>query len=191
VASPPPELSSGGEEPSDDALMRLASEGHLDAFGILVRRYERSVRSCCIRLCRGVAPGEDAAQESFIRVWQSRSRYEARGNFRAYLFRVVHNCCRSRPRSITLIAEWPPELPTREEEGPLGLLLGKQQRRLLEASLMRLPEEQREALILRFSAELDYAAIAEIAGKPEATIRSRVFLGLSRLRRLLGKGTPQ
>jgi RNA polymerase sigma-70 factor (ECF subfamily) len=54
--------------------------------------------------------------------------------------------------------------------------------------LAKLPGEQREAIVLRFSAELDYADIGRIAGRSEETIRSRVFLGLSRLRKLLGKG---
>ena len=62
--------------------------------------------------------------------------------------------------------------------------LGERHERL-QMGLAKLPEPQREALLLRYSAELDYAEMAGLLGVPEATARSRVFLGLIKLRRLL------
>ncbi len=55
----------------------------------------------------------------------------------------------------------------------------------VEQGLAKLPNPQREALLLRYSAELDYAEMASLLGVSEATLRSRVFLGLMKLRRLL------
>jgi RNA polymerase sigma-70 factor (ECF subfamily) len=63
------------------------------------------------------------------------------------------------------------------------VLRERQQR--IQLGLSKLPEPQREAVLLRYSAELDYAQIASLLEAPEATVRSRVFLGLTKLRRLL------
>jgi RNA polymerase sigma-70 factor (ECF subfamily) len=55
----------------------------------------------------------------------------------------------------------------------------------------KLPDDQRRAILLRYAAELDYDEIAEIVERPEATVRSRVFLGVARLKKLVGNwGRP-
>jgi len=72
----------------------------------------------------------------------------------------------------------------------LDRLVAAERQRKLYDLVQKLPEAQRHAILLRYSADLEYAEIAAITDKPEATIRSRVFFGLSRLKKLIGKGMP-
>jgi RNA polymerase sigma-70 factor, ECF subfamily len=174
---------------SDDELMQLASAGLDDAFALLVRRYQGQVRGYCSRRCGGAAAGDDVAQEVFVELWRTRARYEPRGKFRAYLYTIVQtrvlNAVQRRPREVELDHDIP--LPGQELD---AILEAERQRRLYE-KLALLPGRLREALILRFSAGLDYGEMAEVLARSQSTVRSRVFHGLLRLRKLLGKERDQ
>jgi len=117
-------------------------------------------------------------------VWQRRQDYRPQGKFRAYLFHIAANRCknqrRAHGRELSLHGRYE---PGSREPASQRLLLERRQR--LQRSLGKLPEPQREAVLLRYSAELDYAEIAGLLRVTEATARSRVFLGLMKLRRLL------
>ena len=174
---------------SDDELMQLASAGLDEAFALLVRRHQGQVRGYCSRRCGGSAAGDDVAQEVFVELWRTRSRYEPRGRFRSYLYTIVQtrvlNAVQRRPREVELDHEIP--LPGQELE---AILAAERQRRLHQ-KLALLPSGLREALLLRFSAGLDYGEMAEVLERSQSTGRSRVFHGLLRLRKLLGKERDQ
>jgi RNA polymerase sigma-70 factor (ECF subfamily) len=167
--------------------MQLAAADLDQAYETLVRRYQASVRATCRRSCGSYALGDETAQEIFVQLWRARRAYEPMGRFRPYLFTLVRNRCRTASRGARETVPFDDLLPS-PNTGPVDELLAAQRRRRVAECLTKLPDNQREAIALRFSAELDYAEIARVAGRSEATIRSRVFLGLARLRKLLGKG---
>jgi RNA polymerase sigma-70 factor (ECF subfamily) len=172
--------------------MQLACAGLEAALAVLVRRHERALRAYCARVC-GPDLADDVAQDAFVALWSARDRYEAHGRFRAYLFtlaeRRAQNALRTRGRALrrhdALGLEPAPTQPDQLE----AVLAGERQRRL-DALIARLPDEQQRALQLRYSAGLEYAEIAQIVARPEATVRTRVFQGLKRLRAFLRGGAP-
>jgi len=177
------------DERSDDELMRSAGAGQREAYEALVRRHQRSVRAYCARWCGSAVVGDDLAQECFVEVWRRRQSYVAEGKFKAYLFHVAANRCKNQRRAQgrERVATDASAVEARVSEEPPSsdrFALGERHERL-QLGLAKLPELQREAVLLRYSAELDYAAIAALLSVPEATLRSRVFLGLMKLRRLL------
>jgi RNA polymerase sigma-70 factor, ECF subfamily len=180
---------SGLAERTDDELMQLASAGVDDAFAQLVRRYAGQVRGYCTRRCGGAAAGDDVAQEVFLQLWRTRGRYEPRAKFRAYLFTIVQtrvlNAVMRRPCEVELAHDIP--LPGQE----LDAVLEAERVRRLHQKLSLLPLRLREAVLLRFSAGLDYGEMAEVLERSQSTVRSRVFHGLMRLRKLLGKDRDQ
>lgn len=175
----------GVDERGDDELMQLACAGVDAAFASLVLRYQAQVRGYCARKCGGATLGDDVAQEVFTELWRSRGRYQPRGKFRSYLFRIAQtralNAVTRRPIEEPL----PMEVPT--ESGDLDDLLRAERIRQVEKKLALLPDKLREALLLRFAAGLGFDEMAQILARPQATIRSRVFHGVLRLRELLGK----
>jgi RNA polymerase sigma-70 factor (ECF subfamily) len=181
--APHPEPSE--ESAGDDELMQRARGGDRGAYASLVRRHQRSLRAFCARWCGSESAGDDVAQECFVELWQQRESYEPQGKLKQYLFRIAANRCknqrRRRARELTLVQGEP---VAGGADGP-EQIVARERRHRLGRGLARLPDSQREAILLRYSAELDYREIGELLGAPEPTIRSRVFLGLSKLRKLL------
>jgi len=175
------------DERADDELMRLAAAGERAAFEVLVRRHQARVRAYCARWCGNSAHGDDLAQECFVELWRRRSRYLPEGKLKAYLFHIAANRCKNQQRSegrrLALVEADPN--PAGERAPISDRFALRERHEHVQTGLAKLPEPQREALLLRYSAELEYAAIASLLGEPEATVRSRVFLGLIKLRRLL------
>jgi RNA polymerase sigma-70 factor (ECF subfamily) len=165
--------------------MQLAAAGMLEAFGEIVRRHHRPLRAFCARMLGNAGHADDAAQDVLLEVWRSCARYEGQGRLRAFLLTCARNRClrsaRDRPP--------PRELGDQSAAAPadqLDALLAAERRRRIDRALERLAPKLREAIALRFSGGLEYREIADLIGKPEETIRSRVFLGLKRLRAWLG-----
>jgi len=181
---------------SDDELMTLAAAGLVEAFSELVRRYERPVRGLCGKILGGRPEGDDVAQEVFLELWRTRGRYEERGRFRAFLFTTARNRClneaRARATASAADARAGASAIAAHDLAPavehIDALLAAERRQQLQRLVQRLPPKLRDAIWLRFSAELEYAEIAAIVHRPEETVRSRVFLALKRLRRLIDAG---
>jgi RNA polymerase sigma-70 factor (ECF subfamily) len=167
--------------------MRLASSSQREAYEALVRRHQRSLRAYCGRWCGSAVIGDDLAQECFVEVWERRASYVAQGKFKSYLFQIAANRCKNQQRSEQrerAVAAAGALQTASEPPSSDRFVLGQRHERL-QVGLSKLPEPQREAVLLRYSAELDYAEIASLLHVPEPTLRSRVFLGLMKLRRLL------
>jgi RNA polymerase sigma-70 factor (ECF subfamily) len=124
----------------------------------------------------------------FVAAWQARATYESRGRLLAYLLTIAVNRAKNAVRSRTRRAETAEAEPVPAlDASPFDALSQSEQRQRLNATIAKLPSEQRQVLALKFGAELDYARIGEIVGCPEATARSRAFLAMAQLRRLVGK----
>jgi len=180
------------EQRDDDELMQLAALGVERAFELLIRRHQRALRGYCARLC-GPAGADDVAQEALLTVWNLRGSYEARGHFRAYLFTIAERRCMNAQRSRRR-ASAREERAGHEERDPshtpLDELLASERQRKLYESVNKLAREQRRAILLHYAGGLDYEEIALVTERPAATIRTRVFQGLLRLRKLAPRGKP-
>lgn len=173
---------------SDDELMLAAAPGERGAYESLVRRHQRSVRAFCARWCGSSSSGDDVAQECFVEVWQRRASYAPRGRFKAYLLHIAANRCKNHLRARArerLVSDHDGSEEAHGADGRISDSYVAQRGDRLQEALDKLPELQREAVLLRYGAELSYLEVAAALGVVEATVRSRVFLGLMRLRRLL------
>jgi RNA polymerase sigma-70 factor (ECF subfamily) len=178
------------EDYPDHDLLVLASAGAVPAFVELVRRYEGRLRRYCAKWCGDVARGDELAQDVLLDIWRARSRYRPEAPFVAYLFTVARNRCRSegrrRPRDEASRA--PATLEGVQPEQLDALLVRERQRRTDDA-IAELAPKLREALLLRYGADLDYHQISELLGVRETTARSRVFEAVAKLRTTLGERT--
>jgi RNA polymerase sigma-70 factor (ECF subfamily) len=170
---------------TDDDLMRLCAAGMDDAFALLVRRHQGAVRGFCARMCGGSATGDDVAQEVFVELWRSRTRFEPRGRFRSYLFLIARTRCLNAVRRRRDEEDLSADLVQPGTE--LEAILERDRARRVQQKLALLPARLREALLLRYSAGLDYDEMARVLDRSQSTVRSRVFHGILRLRQLFGK----
>lgn len=172
-------------ERSDEELMELGAAGSQAAFAILVERYMRRVVSYCTKLTGDRSAAPELAQDTFLQLWLHRERYRPERPFRVFLFTVATNRSRNhnrwwRRRSTTGSLD-DADVPLTDPD-QLDELLARERRRRVGEALRALSPRLREVLLLRFEQGLDYAEIAAIVGRPEATIRTRTFHGLKKLR---------
>lgn len=149
----------------DHALARAAAEGDVDAFTVLVQRYERAVRSFASRLWPS-AQADDIAQETFIRAWRSARSYAGSGTYRAWLFRItwrVYLTHRSRERPSE---ELDPELHGRAHVSDPTVPVD------LARAFATLSEKDRAIAILCFGHGCSHSEAAVALDLPLGTVKS-------------------
>ena len=160
---------------TDEALICAVAHGDEPALRELLRRYERPLSHFIYRYTAG-RDVEDLYQETWLRVVRAAARFEPGKRFSTWLFQIAVNLCRDWRRRA------PPEATdaayeTAEEENLERVDAGVDVARLL----ARLPEQQREVLILRYFHDLTEDETAAILECPKGTVKSRMHQALARL----------
>lgn len=169
---------------TDDDLMLLARGGLRAAFDTLVRRHQTRALHVAARRLGSSAAAADAAQNTFLEIYRALPRYQARGAFTSYLYRILLNQCHAVGRSRRLeanVSEQPAEaeLPTQAE----ALILSRERQRDVDAAVNRLRSKLRDVVLLRFAAGLGYEEIAASLSIPLGTVKRRLFDAMERLRK--------
>lgn len=172
--------------------LAAAREGDQDAFGELVRHYEKRVLALTLRMCRNPEDAAEAAQEAFLAAWQGLGGFRGDSAFSTWLYRLASNACvdllrregRYRGNASLddeeLNLDVPAPLPTPQEEAERREL-GER----IEAGLQALPPEYRAVLVLREIQQLRYDEIARVLSLDVGTVKSRISRGRKRLRSFL------
>jgi RNA polymerase sigma-70 factor (ECF subfamily) len=179
---------------SEAQHLQRAIAGDLDAFNALVELHQRSVYNLCLRMIGNAAGAEDAAQDAFLAAYRAIRSFRGQ-SFRAWLLRIAANACtdelrrRSRRPAISLEtplpgSDEPPDVPE-PAPGPEAETLRSEQRAMIQAALLRLPEDQRLAVVLCDIHGYAYEEIAEVTRVSIGTVKSRIARGREKLRALL------
>lgn len=178
------------DERDDEALMVLAAGEHRPAFEAIVDRYLARLTNYCAKFVGSARTGEELAQDILLEVWARRRSYRPGRGFPVYLFTLARNRCLNEVRREARRRRWDAGAqapdghdPAADAPDQLDGLMERERVRQVRAALLQLPPKLREAVLLRFDQALDYAEIAAIVGRPESTVRSRVFLAMKTLRR--------
>ena len=170
-------------ESMEDIWLRKAREGDQDAFGCLVRAYEKRVFALTRRLCADPSDAEEAAQDAFLAVWQGLPNFRGEASFSTWLYRLTVNACtdilrrRQRRSGLDEPLDQAEALPARDPS-PQEAAERKELRSAIEAGL-------RTALILREIQQLSYEEIAAATGVELGTVKSRISRGRGLLRKFL------
>jgi RNA polymerase sigma-70 factor (ECF subfamily) len=185
----PPQPSS-----AEEGLVLSACEGKLDAFNDLVDMHERSVFNLCLRMLGSREAAEDATQDAFLSAFRNVRQFHGQ-SFRAWLMRIAANACtdelRRRGRRPAHSLDAPPPGADDPLEiadpaaGPEALLERKERQTAIEAALLRLPADQRMAVIMCDLQGFSYEEIGEAMRSSLGTVKSRIARGRERLRGLL------
>jgi RNA polymerase sigma-70 factor (ECF subfamily) len=180
--------------PSDAELMAQLAAGEVAALGSVYDRYSALVFSVSLRVLNDRQLAEDVVQEVFLRLWRRPSSYDPeRGRFISWLMSVTRNRAldelrrRSRRQRVEERDDEPGhELPTQDarDDPQAGLVLAEQRRAVREA-MTRLPPEQRRVLELAYFGGLTQVEIADATGDPLGTVKTRIRLGMRKLREAL------
>lgn len=182
--------------PPDEELMARMGTGGIDALEQVYDRYSALVFSVGLRVLNDRQLAEDVVQEVFLRLWRGPSSYDpARGRFISWLMSVTRNRALDELRRVTRRRrlEDQEEEPTLQlasqdlgDDPELGLVL-EERRRAVRDAMTRLPPPQRRVLELAYFSGLTQVEIAERTGDPLGTVKTRVRLGMQRLREALAE----
>ncbi len=169
----------------DRALMARVQEGDEVAFGTLMERWERPVKSVIGRIVLNTIEAEELAQETFVRVWQQREKFHDGAEVRPWVFSIAVNLARNRlrwwrRRPEVELQEW--SEAGEGERGRFGDLESKERREAVRDAIAALPVELREAIVLFEFEELSQAEIAVAVGVSVKAVEARVARAREKLR---------
>jgi len=180
---------------SEPEVLRRARDGDLAAFNRLVDLHQRAVYNLCLRMLGSGAAAEDAAQDAFFSAYRNIHRFKG-GTFRPWLMRIASNACidelrrRGRRPTVSLQKTAPgsddPIDVADTAAGPETEALQREQHDTVQAALLRLPADQRMAVVLCDLQGFAYEEIAEAMRTSVGTVKSRIARGREKLRRELG-----
>jgi RNA polymerase sigma factor (sigma-70 family) len=167
---------------SDVELVEAVLDGRREAYAELVRRYERSVRAAATAILRNPHTAEDVAQDAFVTAYQNLGRLRKGNAFGNWILRIT------RRRAIHVLRREAKAHSTRWTATDVPC---NRQQRLdddlehLLAAIIRLPEHERQAVLLRYFNGCSAEAIGQMTGRPASTVRVHLSRALARLRRWL------
>ena len=179
---------------SDEELVTLSQGGDLDSFNQLVLRWERPIYALAYRVIGREEDARDVAQETFLRAYRALKGFKGQAKFSSWLYRITLNLCRDflrrerrtplaqAPEGIDLIELAGEATPTETIEELVGR---KELGRAVSKAMALLPEEQRTAIILKEYHGLTFQEIAELLDCPLSTVKTRLYQGLSVVRKQL------
>lgn len=168
--------------------LEQARAGDKIAFGKLVEVYQRPVFNLAYRMLNNAREAEEAAQEAFIRAFTRLSSYNPKHKFSTWMLTITSNYCidllRKR-RAILLSIDEPlpahPALHAEKKSGPEAQAIAGEREALVQTLLQTLPDDYRQAVVLRYWYDFSYEEIAETMDTSVSAIKSRLF----RARKLL------
>jgi len=181
----------------DAALVQRCRKGDMQAFGLLVAKYQDRLFNMIFRMCGRRADAEELAQEAFLKALENLPNFRGQSRFYTWLFRIAANLAISHRRRGGRVAFHSLTQPDdydgtqaealtaaaaeRRTPGPPAAAMSAETADRVTRALDELDDEFRLVVILRDIEDMDYAEAAEVLGVPVGTVKSR----LHRARRML------
>jgi RNA polymerase sigma-70 factor (ECF subfamily) len=179
---------------TDEELVTRSMNGDVDSFNQLVVRWERPIYALAYRTIGREEDARDIVQDTFLRAFRALPGFKGQAKFSSWLYRIALNLCRDwmRKQRRTPTVPMPEHVDLVElasEQGPVesieDLVARREMSRAVALAMKHLPDEQRTAIILKEYHGLTFQEIADLQGCPLSTVKTRLYQGLSVLRRQL------
>lgn len=166
----------------EQVWLEQARQGDKSAFGRLIGAYQGPVYNLAYRMLGNRGEAEEAAQEAFIRAYTRLDTYDPSRKFSTWMLSITSNYCidllRKR-RALLLSLDQPlpphPALMSDREENPEAQASDTEREQMVQALLEHLPEDYRQAVVLRYWYDLSYEEIADVMDTTISAIKSRLF----------------
>src|SRR6187401_931804 len=181
---------------TDEELVTRSVGGDSDSFNQLILRWERPIYALAYRVIGREEDARDVCQETFLRAFRALPGFKGEAKFSSWLYRIALNLCRDwiRRQRRAPVVQMPEGIEPSElaaERGPVESieeLVGRRQlSAVVEEAMRLLPEEQRTAIVLKEYHGMTFQEIADMQGCPLSTVKTRLYQGLTVLRRHLEK----
>src|SRR5207249_2430704 len=185
---------------TDEELVARSISGDADSFNELILRWERPIYALAYRTIGREEDARDVCQETFLRAFRALPGFRGQAKFSSWLYRIALNLCRDwvRRERRTPVVQAPEDVDVMElaaqaepSESIEELVARHDLSRAVERAMAVLPEEQRTAIVLKEYHGLTFQEIADLVGCPLSTVKTRLYQGLSVLRRELARQSGQ
>lgn len=181
---------------TDEQIVERALAGDVEAFGEIVRRWERRIFALAFGILGREEDARDAAQETFLSAFRNLRGFRGEAKVSSWLHRIAVNQCITRQRRAKVRGE--SSLEAAEEDGgaqfaapahvsPAHIVEGKERTDAVRRAVTALPPELREVIVMKEFEELTFQEIAETLELPLSTVKSRLYTALRQLRMRLEK----
>jgi RNA polymerase sigma-70 factor (ECF subfamily) len=167
---------------SDSELVNAVLEGNKEAFAILVRRYERSVRAVALHILHDYHWATDVSQDAFITAYQNLPALRKPSAFGPWLMKVTRRCALdyARRRTEQPLIRPPVSVTNDRPDGQFD-----EDKHVLLAAVIRLPKAERQVVMLRYFAGHSVKDVADIVGRGVGTVTKQLSRAHKRLRNIL------
>jgi len=181
---------------TDEELVARSQRGDVDSFNQLILRWERPIYALAYRVIGREEEARDVCQEAFLRAFRALPGFKGQAKFSSWLYRITLNLCRDwmRRQKRAPVSQMPDDTDAMElasQAGPVesieDLVARRQLSAAVEEAMTQLPDEQRTAIILKEYHGMTFQEIADLQGCPLSTVKTRLYQGLSVLRRHLAR----
>jgi len=169
-------------EVEDRDLIAKARRGHVEAYNVLVSRWEKRVFNYLLRLVGEREDALDLSQDVFLKAYQNLKKLDDPAKFPAWLFRIAHN------EAYSLLRKNKPEGEITAEprmDDASGGLFPIETTLAVRSALERLSQDHREAVLLKIYQGFKFEEMAEILACPVSTVKSRLYTALDLLKETL------
>ena len=180
---------------TDEELVSSSTEGDLDSLKQLVTRWERPIYALAYRTLGREDEARDVVQEAFLRAYRGLRGFKGEAKFSSWLYRITLNLCRDwirreRRAPLVQVPEGTDPLDLADQrvaptESVEDLVARREMSAAVAKAMAELPEEQRVAIMLKEYHGLTFQEIADQLNCPLSTVKTRLYQGLSVLRRRL------
>jgi RNA polymerase sigma-70 factor (ECF subfamily) len=179
---------------TDEELVARAQGGDVESFNQLILRWERPIYALAYRVIGREEDARDVCQDAFLRAYRALPGFKGQAKFSSWLYRIALNLCRDwiRRQRRAPVSQMPEDMDATEmasEAGPVesieDLVARRELSAIVEEAMSELSEEQRTAIILKEYHGMTFQEIADMQGCPLSTVKTRLYQGLSLLRRRL------
>ena len=178
------------EDNVDSVMVQAVLDGDVNAYQALVERYERRIYHVAYGMVRNQEDAREIAQEAFVKAFKKLDSFRLESKFYTWICRITMNLCidhhrrmkhrrhseyddqRSSTSSGGVI-----ELASRRDD-PSANVARKHLRARIMAAFDKLPDDQRQVMVLRELEDMAYKEISEVLDIPEGTVMSRLYLSL-------------
>ena len=182
---------------ADAEMLQAVLAGDGTAYQGLVEKYQNRVYAMIYGMVRNAEDARDLTQEAFVKAFRNLKSFRLESSFYTWLYRIAMNLAidHTRKQKRRETKEFDEQVGTRNSEGDLSeihraesprkALERKQLMAAINDALQKLPEEQRQIVVLREVQGLSYREISEVMHIPEGTVMSRLYYARKKLQKLL------
>jgi len=188
---------------TDEELVARSRDGDVESFNQLIVRWERPIYALAYRMLGREEDARDVCQDTFLRAYRALPGFKGQAKFSSWIYRIALNLCRDwiRRQRRNPVSQMPEDVDPGEVAAEAGttesiedLVARRELGAIVGQAMGALSEEQRTAIVLKEYHGMTFQEIADMQGCPLSTVKTRLYQGLSQLRRHLereGQVTPE